>query len=89
VGEVDQLEDPVDERVAERDQRVDRALGQADQEDVEEVGRVVDQVVREPGEEQRDESEPDEAEEGRPLASPGGAPRRLFASGVYRDGCGF
>ena len=26
VGEVDQLQDPVDERVAERDQRVDRAL---------------------------------------------------------------
>ncbi len=39
VGEVDQLDDPVDHRVAERDQRPDRA-----------VGDPVDEVVAEPGE---------------------------------------
>jgi hypothetical protein len=54
VGEVDQLQDPVDERVAERDEGVDRPLRQADQEDVEEVGRPVDEVVREPDQEQGD-----------------------------------
>jgi hypothetical protein len=85
VGEVDQLQDSIDQRVAERDQRIDRALRQADQEDVEEVGRVVDQVVGEPGYEQGDEAQPDEGQDGRPLASPRRAPRRLFGSSFYRD----
>ncbi len=40
VREVDELEDPVDQRVAERDKRVDRAVRQADQEDAEELGRI-------------------------------------------------
>jgi hypothetical protein len=87
VGEVDQLQDPVDERVAERDQRVDRALRQADQEDVEEIGRVVDQVVREPGNEQGDESQSDEGEGRRPppASSKRCAPRRLIGTSFYRD----
>jgi hypothetical protein len=87
VGEVDQLQDPVDERVTERDQRVDGALGQADQEDVEEVGRVVDQVVGEPGDEQSDEPQPDEGEGRRapPASSKRCARRRLIGSSFYRD----
>ena len=48
VGEVDELEDPVDERVAERDEAVDRAVRQADQEEAVELGRVVDEVDAEP-----------------------------------------
>ena len=36
VGEVDQLQDPVDERVAERDEPVHGAVRQADDGDVEE-----------------------------------------------------
>ena len=39
VREVDQLEDPVDERVAERDERVDGAVREPDERDGEEVGR--------------------------------------------------
>jgi hypothetical protein len=39
VGEVDQLDDPVDQRVAERHQRPDRAVGES-----------VDDVVAEAGE---------------------------------------
>jgi hypothetical protein len=87
VREVDQLQDSVDERVAERDQRVDRALRQADQEDIEEVGRIVDQVVGEPGDEQPDEPQPDEGEGRRPppASSMRCAPRRLIGSGFYRD----
>jgi hypothetical protein len=86
VGEVDQLQDSVDERVAESDQRVDRALRQADQEDVEEVGRVVDQVVRKPGDEQQDEPQPDEGECRRPPASSTRcAPRGLIGASFYRD----
>ena len=58
VGEVDQLENAVDERVAERDERIDRALGQPDQEDVEEIGPVlqVKEVLDQP-ESQQDEEE--------------------------------
>ncbi len=37
VREVDQLEDPVDERVAERDERVERAVREADEPDRDEV----------------------------------------------------
>jgi len=67
VGEVDQLEDPVDERVAERDERVDRPGRQADQEDVEEVRRLLDQVDDQPRDDQRDEAEPDDGQGRRPL----------------------
>ena len=57
VREVDQLEDPVDERVAEGDQRVDHPDRQSDQEEVEEGRRVVDQVGAEPEDDQPDEDE--------------------------------
>ena len=46
VGEVDQLDDSVDERVAERDQRPDRAVREAGDEVVAEPGEV---AVRRPG----------------------------------------
>ena len=52
VGEVDQLEDAVDERVAERDEAVDRAVREADQEQAVELGRRLDQVDAEPDDEQ-------------------------------------
>ena len=48
VGEVDELDDPVDERVAERDQGVDRAVGEPEDEVVAEIGEaaVLDEVVQ-------------------------------------------
>jgi hypothetical protein len=58
VGEVDQLEDPVDERVPERDERVDRARREADDQDIEEVRRVLDQVDDQPCDQKPDEDEP-------------------------------
>jgi hypothetical protein len=90
VGEVDQLQDPVDERVAERDQGVDRAGREPDQEDVEERRRVLDQVDDQPDEEQEDEAEADERQRRRTLAAAErAAPGRGFGAGVYRDGWGF
>ena len=68
--EVDQLQDPVDERVAERDERVDRAVRQTDDGDLEEVGRLLDQVDEQP---EPDEHEEREAEDARELrATPPG-----------------
>jgi hypothetical protein len=69
VGEVDQRQDAVDEGVAERDERVDGAGRQPDEEDVEELGRVVDQVAGEDRDEEADESEPDDRRRAR--ARPG------------------
>ena len=43
VREVDQLEDAVDERVAERDERVERAVRDADEEHAEELLRCLDE----------------------------------------------
>ena len=63
MGEVDQLEDPVDERVAERDERVYGAGREADQGDVEEVLRRLDEVDPQPEEDQRDEDEPEDGQE--------------------------
>ena len=59
VGEVDQLEDAVDERVAERDERVERAVRQPDQEDPEELVPVLREVDAEPDEDERDEGQAD------------------------------
>jgi hypothetical protein len=87
VGEVDQLQDPVDERVAERDEGVDRAGREPDQEDVEERRRVLDQVDEQPDAQQRDQSEADDRQRRRtPSAAERGAPGRGFGAGVYRDG---
>ena len=44
VREVDQLEDPVDERVAERDEPVDGAVRRSDDRDVEEARRVLEEL---------------------------------------------
>jgi hypothetical protein len=59
VREVDQLEDAVDERVAERDEGVERAVRQPDQEDPEEPIPVLRQVDTEPDEDERDEGQTD------------------------------
>ena len=55
VGEVDQLEDAVDEGVAERDEPVDGAVRDADQERREELVRGLDQVDDEPDDQEDDE----------------------------------
>ena len=59
VGEVDQLEDAVDERVPERDEGVERPVRQPDEEDTEEERPVIDEVLGEPSDEDRDERQPD------------------------------
>jgi hypothetical protein len=64
VREVDQLEDPVHERVAEGDERVDRPVRQPDEHHVEELARVVDEVDPEPEHDQDDEPEPQPADDG-------------------------
>ena len=46
VGEVDQLQDPVDEGVAERDDAVDRAVRQADDPDVDELDRPLEKFTK-------------------------------------------
>jgi hypothetical protein len=73
VGEVDELENPVDERVAERDQRVNRPVREADQEDVDEFGRVLDQIDPEPNRNENDEDEAEDRENARarPVQKPG------------------
>jgi hypothetical protein len=48
VGEVDQLDDPVDQRVAEGDERPDRAVGEAGLDVPEGLGRGLDEVVQDP-----------------------------------------
>jgi hypothetical protein len=93
VGEVDQLQDPVDERVAERDQRVDSTGREADQRDVEEILRRLDEVDPEPDTDQRSEDEPEDRQERRalPLSKCGegaGAGFGRYATGVYGDGGG-
>jgi len=57
VREVDQLQDPVDERVAEGDKAVDGAVGQPDEEDLDEVARRLDEVDEEPDYDQADEGQ--------------------------------
>jgi hypothetical protein len=59
VGEVDQLEDAVDERVAERDEGIERAVREPDQEDAEELVPVLRQVDAQPRDDERDEDQSD------------------------------
>jgi hypothetical protein len=61
VREVDQLEDAVDERVAERDERVESSLRYTDQQDPPEVVRSLDEVDPEPDQNERDEQQTDGA----------------------------
>src|SRR5205823_9119902 len=88
VGEVDQLDDPVDERVAERDERPDRPIRDAGDERVAEAdqavrGRdqVVDRVVDRAGREHDDQpvarQEPPQS---------GERPEAHTAAGPYRSG---
>jgi hypothetical protein len=55
VREIDQLEDAVDERVAERDEGVQRPLRDPDQEDSEEGVRVLREIDAEPRENDGDQ----------------------------------
>ncbi len=57
MGEVDQLEDAVDERVAQRDERVDAAVRHADRRHLGEVAGRLDQVHDQPEDDRRDEQE--------------------------------
>jgi hypothetical protein len=59
VGEVDQFEDAVDERVAEGDERVQRAVRQPDEEDPEELVPVLRQIDAQPDDDEADEGQPD------------------------------
>ena len=68
MGEVDQLQDPVDERVAERDDGEDAPGRDADQRDVDELLRIVDEVAEEDEGEEADEDEPDDREGARAVA---------------------
>ena len=55
VGEVDQLEDSVDERVPECDERIDAPDRQPDQHHLGPLGRCLDQVDEKPAEHHRDQ----------------------------------
>src|SRR5262245_56288607 len=66
VGEVDELEDPVDERVAKRHEPVDGAVRDADHHDVQEPGRVLEELDREPDDDRGKEDEPDDVDQARP-----------------------
>ena len=65
VGEVDQLEDPVDERVAERNEGVERAPRQPRQAELEERAPVLLEVDREPRDDEDDETQPDAGDDQR------------------------
>jgi hypothetical protein len=56
VGEVDELDDPVDERVAQGHQGVDRAVGDPDESDFEEAVRRFDRVLDQPVADERREN---------------------------------
>jgi hypothetical protein len=87
VGEVDERQDSVDERVSERDERVDGTRRQADEEDVEELGRVVDEVTDEDCDENADEGESDDRVDARarPVEERRNG-RRWFSAGLNCDG---
>jgi hypothetical protein len=59
VREVDQLEDAVDERITERDERVESSLRDTDQKDSAEVVRRLDEVDAEPREDDQDKQDSD------------------------------
>jgi hypothetical protein len=82
VREVDQLQDPVDERVPQRDERVDGPRREADQGNVEEVPGSVDGVLDQPGEQQANEDETENRERRRTVsASDRGGCRGLVGTG--------
>ena len=62
MGEVDQLENAVHERVAQRDQRVDRPVRDPDQQHLDEPRRPLGEVDPEPDEKQRDEEQAQRAD---------------------------
>jgi hypothetical protein len=63
VREVDQLQDPVDEGVPERDDTVDRAARQAVERDVDELRRALEEVDDEPEPDERHQAEADAVDE--------------------------
>ena len=76
MGEVDQLQDPVDERVAQRHEAVHRAERKADQHHVEEVVRRLDRVLDQPCEQERDQDEAQHGHQVGKLAAPKSRQRR-------------
>ena len=65
VREVDQLQDSVDERVAERDQAVDGAVRDPDQQHVQELARILDEVADHPDHDKHDERRSHDADHAR------------------------
>jgi hypothetical protein len=86
VGEVDELEDPVDERVTERDERVDGARAEADDEDGEEARGVQRQVDDDPDEQQDGEEQPDARDDTRALVEEPREGRGPFSASLDCDG---
>ena len=70
VREVDQLEDPVDERVAERDQGVDETEREPVQERRRKCGRLLDEVHDEPHAHHPHEEQPDRVDQREPRPAP-------------------
>jgi len=60
VREVDQLENAVDERIAERDERIQGPLRDAYEENAAEVVGSLDEVDDEPREHEQDEEDPED-----------------------------
>jgi hypothetical protein len=71
VGEVDQLEDPVDERVAEGDECIKGAAREARERELDERRPVLEGVDDEPADDDRDEREADAVDD----PGLGGCPR--------------
>jgi hypothetical protein len=85
VREVDQLQDAVDERVAERDQPVDGAVRDPDQEDVDERRRPLGEVADQPDEEQGDEDDAEDVGDA-PAAEDARSRKRAAGVGWRGDG---
>src|SRR6185503_5719006 len=77
VREIDELDDPVDHRVAESDQRVDAAVGDGEGEDLQEVARpLLRDADAEQDHERRDADDEGEVQD----AADGAAPQLIAAS---------
>ena len=88
VREVDQLENPVDERVAEGDDAVDRAAREAVEGDVDELLRPLDEVHEQPYAHQAHERQPDPVDDPRVSKSSQNAVERVTheAATLKRNG---
>jgi hypothetical protein len=88
VGEVDQLDDAVDERVSERDEGVDRAEADAQQKDAYELLRRAQDVPDDPDQKQRNNDPREDAVDLLREPGEGGKKRTPPASGAARSGRG-